>query len=96
MYYVVSIFIVFKSNSFKDGFYPFSDAPIVSLRFGTSLNPSNIAEGNDVYFECEIDATPDVYKIVWLHNVSMPNSIFRVTSLQVCKILNMCHSLRKI
>ena len=73
-----------------------SDAPIVSLRFGTSLNPSNIAEGNDVYFECEIDATPDVYKIVWLHNVSMPYSKFRVTSLQLCKIVNMCHSLRKI
>ena len=51
-------------------FYNFSDTPIVSLKFGTSLNPSNIAEGNDVYFECEIDANPDAYKIVWLHNVS--------------------------
>ena len=49
----------------------FSDTPIVSLKFGTSLNPSNIAEGNDVYFECEIDANPDAYKIVWLHNVSI-------------------------
>ena len=47
-----------------------SDSPIVNLKFGTSLDPSNIAEGNDVYFECEIDANPDVYKIVWLHNVS--------------------------
>ena len=46
-----------------------SDSPIVNLKFGTSLDPSNIAEGNDVYFECEIDANPDVYKIVWLHNV---------------------------
>lgn len=46
------------------------DSPIVNLKFGTSLDPSNIAEGNDVYFECEIDANPDVYKIVWLHNVS--------------------------
>ena len=46
------------------------DSPKVHLKFGTSLDPSNIAEGNDVYFECEIDANPDVYKIVWLHNVS--------------------------
>ena len=72
------------------------DTPIVSLRFGTSLNPSNIAEGNDVYFECEIDANPDVYKIVWLHNVSIATFTFCVTLLQVCKILNMCHSLRKV
>ena len=81
------------------------DTPIVSLRFGTSLNPSNIAEGNDVYFECEIDANPDVYKIVWLHNVSIATSsnrrwpsIFKfcITSSQVCKTQNMCHSLRKV
>ena len=72
------------------------DTPIVLLRFGTSLNPSNIAEGNDVYFECEIDANPDVYKIVWLHNVSIAAFTFCVTILQVCKILNMCHSLRQV
>ena len=52
------------------------DSPIVNLKFGTSLDPSNIAEGNDVYFECEIDANPDVYKIVWLHNVSFKKCEF--------------------
>eukprot|EP00094_Tigriopus_californicus_P006982 TCALIF_06722-PB protein Name:"Similar to Nphs1 Nephrin (Rattus norvegicus)" AED:0.15 eAED:0.15 QI:0/0.73/0.56/0.93/0.46/0.5/16/48/873 len=48
-------------------------APIVSLTFGANLNPSNIAEGNDVYFECTISANPDVYKVIWLHNDVMVN-----------------------
>lgn len=48
-------------------------APIVSLTFGANLNPNNIAEGNDVYFECTISANPDVYKVVWLHNDVMVN-----------------------
>ena len=33
------------------------------------MDPGNIAEGNDVYFECKISANPEVYKVVWLHNV---------------------------
>ena len=68
--FYVRVYLPIKAT-FTFNFIYFSDAPIVSLKFGTSLNPSNIAEGNDVYFECEIDANPDVYKIVWLHNVSI-------------------------
>ena len=48
----------------------FLDAPSVRLSFGSNLDPTQIAEGNDVYFECKISANPDVYKVVWLHNVS--------------------------
>ena len=55
-------------------FYLFSDAPKVRLTFGANLNPHNIAEGNDVYFECAIKANPEVYKVVWLHNVSFPKT----------------------
>jgi hypothetical protein len=55
-------------NIFCSSFSP--DAPTVSLSLGPSLNPENIAEGNDVYFECKISANPEVYKTVWLHNVS--------------------------
>ena len=61
--------------------YLISDSPIVNLKFGTSLDPSNIAEGNDVYFECEIDANPDVYKIVWLHNVSCKKFEFHMSTM---------------
>ena len=42
--------------------------PIVSLKFGASLDPTNIAEDNDVYFECRVISNPKAYKIVWLHN----------------------------
>ena len=47
-----------------------ADEPKVFLSFGKSLDPDNIKEGNDVYFECDVKANPKVYKIVWLHNVS--------------------------
>ncbi len=43
---------------------------MVSLNLGPNLDGSNIAEGNDVYFECKISANPKVYKVIWLHNVS--------------------------
>lgn len=44
----------------------------MALSFGLNLEPNNIAEGNDVYFECKINANPEVYKVVWLHNVNKP------------------------
>ncbi|KAK4294521.1 hypothetical protein Pmani_032863, partial [Petrolisthes manimaculis] len=37
------------------------------LRPGSSLNLTNIEEGDDVYFECSVKANPWVYKIIWLH-----------------------------
>ena len=48
-----------------------TDAPTVALSLGANLVPDAIAEGNDVYFECSISANPEVYKVVWLHNVSL-------------------------
>ena len=63
------IFIVFVTYVF------FTDAPTVILSFGSNLDPTQIAEGNDVYFECKISANPEVYKVVWLHNVSIALSL---------------------
>ena len=37
---------------------------------GSTLNPEMIKEGDDVYFECHINANPEVNKVIWLHNVS--------------------------
>ena len=42
----------------------------MSLRLGLELGADAIEEGKDVYFECKIQANPDVYKISWTHNVS--------------------------
>ncbi len=35
---------------------------------GSSLNASNIKEGDDVYFECGVKSSPRPYKITWKHN----------------------------
>ncbi|XP_036325035.1 nephrin-like [Rhagoletis pomonella] len=35
---------------------------------GSSLNPDDIKEGDDVYFECVIQSNPKPYKMSWFHN----------------------------
>ncbi|XP_066589298.1 kin of IRRE-like protein 2 isoform X5 [Prorops nasuta] len=42
-------------------------APIVTLKMDSSLNPREIKEGDDVYFECNVKANPRVYKLTWYH-----------------------------
>ncbi|XP_023711739.1 nephrin isoform X2 [Cryptotermes secundus] len=42
--------------------------PIVSLMLGSTLNPDDIKEGDDVYFECHVKANPAWRKLSWLHN----------------------------
>ncbi|KAL2714019.1 nephrin-like [Vespula squamosa] len=44
-----------------------SDAPIVTLKMGSSLNPKRIKEGDDVYFECTVRSNPRAYKLTWFH-----------------------------
>lgn len=54
-----------------DKFELFPDMPVVTLKMGSSLNPDDIKEGDDVYFECNIRANPKAYKLAWFHNVSV-------------------------
>ncbi|XP_017883613.1 nephrin-like isoform X2 [Ceratina calcarata] len=42
-------------------------APVVTLKMGSSLDPKNIKEGDDVYFECKVRANPVAYKLQWFH-----------------------------
>ncbi|KAG7202911.1 hypothetical protein KM043_010052 [Ampulex compressa] len=42
--------------------------PILYLELGSNLNPDDIEEGDDVYFECKVHANPWAYKVVWKHN----------------------------
>ena len=37
---------------------------------GPTLDADNIKEGDDVYFECTVDAKPPIYKTTWNFNVS--------------------------
>uniref|UniRef100_A0A2H1WVI8 SFRICE_023342 n=1 Tax=Spodoptera frugiperda TaxID=7108 RepID=A0A2H1WVI8_SPOFR len=53
-------------DSFKlDVVYP----PVVSLSLGSTLNPHDIKEGDDVYFECSVRANPREHRISWYHNL---------------------------
>jgi hypothetical protein len=54
----------------------FSDVPMVTLKMGSSLNPDDIKEGDDVYFECNIRANPKAYRLAWFHNVSAIKSFY--------------------
>lgn len=54
--------------------------PVVTLKMGSSLNPDDIKEGADVYFECLILSNPKPYKMTWYHNVSIPRSSQRARS----------------
>ena len=47
-----------------------TDKPVVVISMGQTLNPDRIKSGDDVYFECSIDAKPRAHKIAWLFNVS--------------------------
>lgn len=40
------------------------------MELGSNLNPDDIEEGDDVYFECKVHANPVAYKVIWKHNVS--------------------------
>ncbi|XP_053984957.1 synaptogenesis protein syg-2-like isoform X2 [Hylaeus volcanicus] len=42
--------------------------PVVTLKMGKTLNPDNIKEGDDVYFDCSVRANPKVYKLSWFKN----------------------------
>jgi len=42
--------------------------PSSTLTLGSNLNASHIKEGDDVYFDCKVNASPAPYKITWKHN----------------------------
>ena len=50
----------------------FADPPEVSIQLGSKLNAVDIREGDDVYFECTIDAFPAAERISWKKDVSKP------------------------
>ena len=43
-------------------------SPVADLAFGANINPRNIREGQDVYLECQVEANPELSKILWSLN----------------------------
>ena len=54
-------------------FYQFllfsTDPPVVGLSLGSNLEASDIKEGDDVYFECNITSNPTASKVTWKKDV---------------------------
>ncbi|KAJ0173851.1 hypothetical protein K1T71_011000 [Dendrolimus kikuchii] len=42
--------------------------PVVDLKMGSNLNPDEIKEGDDVYFECTVKANPKTHRLLWFHD----------------------------
>ncbi|XP_037793490.1 nephrin-like [Penaeus monodon] len=42
--------------------------PMVTMSLGRSLDPDNLKEENDIFFDCKVDANPDPYKVEWWHD----------------------------
>ncbi|XP_037038777.1 hemicentin-1 isoform X2 [Bradysia coprophila] len=56
---------LFLETTWKlDVVYP----PIVTLRLGSTLSSDDIKDGDDVYFECHVQANPQWRKLYWLHD----------------------------
>jgi len=55
---------------FDEKKYP-TDPPEVTLTLGSTLNPDDIKENDDVYFECNVKANPSTVRISWSHDVSI-------------------------
>ena len=47
----------------------FPDPPVITLSLGSNLDETDIKEGDDVYFECDVTSHPEAYKVTWRRNV---------------------------
>ncbi|XP_055324788.1 protein turtle [Sitodiplosis mosellana] len=66
-----------QSETLSDGWQlDITYVPETKVKLGSSLDPSTIREGTDVYFDCLVTAHPHVYKVEWRHNGRMlPHNI---------------------
>lgn len=62
--------------------------PTLQLDLGSNLNPEDIEEGDDVYFECKVHANPAAYKVIWKHNVSTIITKTFITKARIKESLN--------
>lgn len=60
----------FQINKLFFIFLQLTVPPLVILALGSTLSNDDIKEGDDVYFECHVQANPKFTKLSWLHNVS--------------------------
>ena len=66
----IFMLVNYRQHSFICTFESIADPPQVGLQLGRTLDPGKIEQGDDVYFDCKVDANPKPYKISWYRNVS--------------------------
>ncbi|KAL1513584.1 hypothetical protein ABEB36_002979 [Hypothenemus hampei] len=60
---------VLSSETLEDGFsLTIHYRPEATINLGISLDRNAVREGTDVYFDCNIVAHPNTYKVEWRHN----------------------------
>ena len=68
---------------------------MITLNLGSNLDETDIKEGDDVYFECDVTSNPDAYKVTWRRNVRERRKscvrIFR-PQFMVCPLQRICCS----
>ncbi len=61
------------------------DPPEVSVALGSKMKALDIKEGDDVYFECSIEAYPEAERITWKKDVSF--SLFSILYLVAVEVI---------
>ena len=54
----------------KQNYFVLTDPPKVYLKPGRSVDLSHVQEGDDVYFECSVEASPRISSVQWFMDVS--------------------------
>ncbi|CAL4065335.1 unnamed protein product [Meganyctiphanes norvegica] len=63
--------VLFQGHPLKDSILlNVTYTPVCTLELGTGVS-SVVKEGEDVYFDCNVDANPPYYKISWYHKGSL-------------------------
>lgn len=71
--------------------FPPIDVPETKVQLGSSLDPTSIVEGMDLYFDCLVNAHPAAYRVEWRHNVSPRVSIRQETLPLRCPCVSPVH-----
>lgn len=82
---VFSVFLLMKTT-ITDAHTNISDVPVVSLELSSNVNVSDIKEGIDVFFECNVKSNPWIYRVSWQHNVSIHSKLASTIIMVLCLI----------
>ena len=63
----------------------FLDPPVVELNLGHSVDIDNIREGDDIVFDCDVEANPHPINIYWVFKVNKTILIYMYINIYVLR-----------